>query len=180
MLSELQQRKLQRLFQLLDFNQDGHIDRSDFEMSVGIFAQMRGLASDSPDYQTFYDECLARWEDTRQADMDGDGRVTLAEYLAHQAQILGDEEIFNRSIGKTARAFLTAMDNDGDGMIQLKEFMAGHAAFQVNAATSESIFHMIDTDGDQAVGYDEMVVAVRSYYYSADPADPMNNLMGPY
>ncbi len=149
-------------------------------MSVNIFAQMRGLKPGTSEYQTYYDAYLSRWEDTRQADIDGDGQVTLAEYLAHQEQLLEDEETFNRSIGKAAQAFLTAMDYDGDGKIQLREFLAGHAASQVDAATSESIFHMVDTDGDQAVGYDEMVAAVRSCYSSSDPADPMNYLMGPY
>jgi Ca2+-binding EF-hand superfamily protein len=42
MLSDLQKRKLRRLFQLTDFNGDGHIERADYEQSLNIFAGIQG------------------------------------------------------------------------------------------------------------------------------------------
>lgn len=181
MLSELQQRKLRRLFQLTDFNQDGHIQRDDYEESIKIYGQMRGISSDSEEYQQRLDVYQAEWEDLRQnADADGDGRVSFDEFLAHQERILADEDYFNQTVGKVAHVFLSTMDGDRDGKINLQEFLTGHAGFQVDVATSESIFNLINQDGDDSVTYEEMFEVVRRFYYSTDPDDPANYLMGPY
>jgi juvenile hormone diol kinase len=116
----------------------------------------------------------------KNADTDGDQRVTLEEFLAHQERLMADEAYFNETIGNVAHQFVATMDGDGDGKINLDEFLAGHAAFQIDAATSESIFRMMDQDGDNHVRYEELVGAVRKFYFSTDPNDPANMLMGPY
>ena len=179
-MNDLQERKIRHLFRLSDFNGDGHVDKTDYERTVNIFAQMRGLAPDSAGYHTFYSVYLNQWEDLRaNVDSDNDGRVSYEEFVAHQARILADEEYFNRTIGNTAHGILATMDADRDGKINLDEFQAAHAAWQVDPITSESIFRVIDRNGDNFVTHDEMVEAVRRYYFSADPNDPMNQLMGP-
>ncbi|NET56844.1 MAG: MFS transporter, partial [Symploca sp. SIO2E6] len=81
-MSQRRQRKLQRLFQMLDNNGNGVIEPQDFERTVASLAQMRGWLPESPEYQLMASSWLGFGQRLMElADANGDGKIELHEWL---------------------------------------------------------------------------------------------------
>src|SRR5215469_15498544 len=130
MLSQFQERKLARMFDLYDVNKDGFIEAADYERVGEGFATGTGAAPGTPDYEQLRATYLGFWEHLRQAaDADGDGKVTRAEFLASYETLLAMRE----TIAGVSQAILKMTDRDGDGRISREEFTANMHAYGVEA-----------------------------------------------
>lgn len=185
MLTDLQTRKLTRMFELADTNRDGCLEQGDFEAVAHGFAQARRLASGSAELIALQARYAAMWGALQEADTDQDGRVTLDEFLGWYDKLMSRREVFDQMIRLEAEQGLMQnglmqLDQDGDGRITLAEHRAGMAALGLNEREAEAAFRRLDSDGDGYITREEMLQAVTDFYYSDDPDAAGNWLLGSF
>lgn len=178
MLTELQVKKLTRYFQVYDIDDDGRIERSDFERIVENVTLLHG---DGPEASGLRAAYMARWDQLRaSADMDGDRGIDLDEWLAYW-QIALEEE--GRGIAEaeaiTDRLF-SVFDLDEDDRIGPGEFADFYGIFGLSVELSRDVFDALDTDGDGVLTRDELTSRSRDFYLGDDVEAPGNLLFGPY
>src|SRR5947207_11453294 len=169
MLTEFQQRKLTRMFDLYDANKDGYISAADYERVGEGFATSTGCAPGSADYEKLRATYLGFWEQLRQsADADQDGKVTREEFLASYDALLAMRE----TIAGVSQAILQLTDRDGDGKITPSEFSANLQAYGVDAPAAAEAFRHLDRDGDGFIDNAELVQNVEEFFFGDDPNAP--------
>lgn len=178
-LTELQQRKLNRRFDLLDADGNGYVERADCE------AIARDLcATYDPDMRTaaghkVYSAYLNLWEQVMvPMDTNGDGKISREEFMASAGQRTKTPEEYGRSIRPIIGAVTELCDRDGDGALNAEEFTAWQVACGVSAEHAKLIFSTLDRDGDGTLTVDELVTAFQEFWCSEDPNAPGNNLFG--
>ncbi|MEZ4393748.1 MAG: EF-hand domain-containing protein [Polyangiales bacterium] len=179
-MHDLIRQKITHLFNVLDRNGDGHLDRSDFEQLADAYCRAFDVAPGSEAHHALHAQQLAGWElAVAPLDADGDGRVTLDEYLAGTGHLIAQADVFERFVIETARATLLLSDRDGDGSRDLAELTAQLGVHGASAAEAAESFSRLDRDGDGRVRVDELVDNTREYFGSVDPEARGNWILGP-
>ena len=176
MLTHFQQRKLAKLFDLYDANQDGYIEAADYARVGEGFAACTGCVPGSADHEKLRSTYLGFWEQLRQsADADQDGKVTRDEFLASYERLLAMRD----AIVGVSQAILQLTDRDGDGKITPAEFAANLEAYGLDAPAAAEAFRHLDRDGDGFIAAEELLQDVEEFFYGDDPNAPGNWLLGP-
>ena len=72
------------------------------------------------------------------------------------------------------------VDVDGDGRQSLEEYeLWMHTLINVPKADTRVAFRLIDKDGSGYITTDDMVEAIREYYFNEDPHSIGSLLLGP-
>lgn len=181
MLTELQNRKFTRLFNVYDANRDGYLERSDYErIAVGI-ADFLGLASDSAERQQHTTKYMANWEHIKMmVDQDNDDRVTQAEFMAFIAYLTQNPEIFTVLALATTQDTMNHQDRDQDGRIARAEYLGVTQCYAMPLAEAEEAFQHLDRDNDGFISQEELLKDVEEFFTSNDPDAPGNWLVGRY
>src|SRR5688572_1427512 len=115
-LSDFQQMKMGRMFDVYDLNADGRIEEDDFTRRAHSFAKERGWDEESPGFREQIEFTRADWHNLQQAaDSDGDGSVTRDEFLAFAQHMLSDSAALEQYAYQDADLIFRAMDSDADG-----------------------------------------------------------------
>jgi len=180
MLSDVQLKKLPKMFALNDNNGDGVISQEDFEEAARVLGRFRGLAPGTSDYADMHRTIIARWDEMRaRIDADGDNRITLEEWLAYWDRVLATEGEYER-VGKPFSVVVARMlDTDGDGQISPAEYTHWLSRWGVDEAAALECFAHLDRDGRGHLSEDAFVSLVREFFQSSDPGAPGNWLLGP-
>lgn len=180
MLSDLQLRKLPKMFALNDNNGDGVIAQEDFEEAARVLARFRGLAPGTSEYDDMYRTIMSRWKNLRETcDADGDNRVTLKEWLAYWEKVLATNGEYER-VGKPFSIVVArSLDLDGDGNISPQEYTQWLGRWGVDEKVALDCFARLDLNGDGHLSVDDFVTLVAEYFQSSDPSSPGNWLLGP-
>jgi Ca2+-binding EF-hand superfamily protein len=179
-LTAFQQRKLERMFELLDLNGDGLVDRADFVQRVEAFARLRGWGQGSPELERNLAFALEEWENLREtADTDEDGGVTREEFLRYGDVFLDDRDAVRAYARGDVQLLFDAMDTDGDGRIARDEYRAYLEVHGVDAAGADLFFDHADLDENGRISRREMAHAVEEFLLSQDPDAAGNFLFGP-
>ena len=174
MLSEEQRTSITAVFASLDATHDGLISRDDATMRANqvCAAVAPDEASESHrDIQTAYGRL---WEELmRYADAEGDGTLTLDEFLdAVDRGMLEDPEFVEGCMLVVSHAVFAAADRDGDGSISREEYaLAVTSIDEKNAELADAGFAMMDRDGDGLISRDELLQAIRDAFSSSEPAE---------
>ncbi len=186
-LTDLQKRKLIHMFELLDVDGNGLLEYADFEAVVEGLAEERGLELNSPGYRRLLGRSRRIWKGLFQCDIDGDGHITLPEWLGyHIKAIIEDERAgispagLTTAIDSIARYFFELMDMDGDGRVKKPDYAKFCEAHGIPKQEVAESFRELDRDGNGVLSMDEVLVLVREFYVSDDPTAPGNWFFGDF
>ena len=193
MLSELMTKKLKKHFQFQDANDDGFVEKADWEQCAKNLASLRNWGSDSAEYKTILAQHLDIWTTNWQpADTDGDGKVSLEEYLGLTDQIktgtqpsAEDEENEEEKKSYMDRLYelfgtiFDTIDHNNDGNIDLDNYRNYFKAWGVDESLAEDAFKSIDLNGDGILRRMSFIQFGTNFFLSDEESDFGNLLFGP-
>jgi Ca2+-binding EF-hand superfamily protein len=180
-VSNFLERKLTRRFQTFDFDADGRIERSDFEISATRLADEFGHSADSPARQRLMELSLGLWEHLVSAtDADRDGTIGLDEYKTAFANgLLETEESFEQGYRPFLDAIMAVADTDSGGMLNVDEYVGWTGALmRLPEADARECHRRLDNDGDGLVTAQDILQAIHDYYFDEDPNGVGSWLLG--
>lgn len=178
-LSELQRKKMTRLFEVLDVNHDGFLEEADYTRRAEAFAGIRGWSDDSTQYREHLDFTREDWRSLRRfVDHDGDGWVTLEEFLAFAEMLVSDLQAVEAYAHTDALLLFKAMDADDDGRITAREYGGYLRVYDLDASLADDFFRRVDLDRDGFITGWELEEAMRDFLLSSDPEAAGNYLYG--
>ena len=181
MLTELQKRKLAAYFKRYDVDQNGLIERADFERMADNACEIYGLPRDSTAHQASRASFGQAWESLRRvADKNEDDSISLEEFMDALEVILEDKQHYDQFVLGTVVSQLQHLDRDGDGRLSREEFVALEMVFNGTREAAADVFQRLDRDKDGYVTTQELVQGVKEFFYSDDPHAPGNWLAGPF
>ena len=179
MLTQLQQRKMTRLFSVYDTDQNGYIEQQDYLQIAENFARLRDLRPGSEDYQKLQSKFGFVWEYIQKfGDSSRDNAVSLTEFLDYADSLLQGN--YAAVEGSTGSFLFELIDTDGDGEITLDEFRVFYTAYRIQGALAREIFDKLDLNSDSVISAEEFAQLGYDFHYSDDPDCPANWFFGPY
>lgn len=180
MLSEFQKRKLSLAFYKFDASQDGVVKKGDFELYGQKVAAYLGLDASSDKYNQTVERSKYIWDAYfSAADRNGNGEVTVEEYLKATGLFLSSDGASDQSVAANMKLF-GAIDTDGSGQIQISEFKAFVVPMGVSESAAELAFSKLDRDGSGQITSAEFAKNLADYYISNDPDAVGNWFYGGY
>ncbi|NEO42036.1 MAG: MFS transporter [Moorea sp. SIOASIH] len=159
-MSQRRQRKLKRLFQMLDYDGNGAIEPQDFETTVASLAEIRGWSKQSQEYQLMASSWLGFGQRLLElADANGDGKIELHEWLDYLAK---------RFDHGFADAFLQLMDVNLDGEIAVEELTAFYKTYDLDVSEISNNFKRLDLNQDGSISRTEMAELFDQFLYSEE------------
>lgn len=175
-MSDFILRKNVILFYQHDIDKDGLVERADFVEGAKKAAAVLGLE----DYQSLVAAYEGIWSAYwSHADSNGDGVVSLMEWLSAQQAMAGqDPQALRAAHNQTINVLFRTIDASGDGVITPLEYRAWVSGWLTNSSDADAAFHRIDTDEDGRISVDEMADLLWDYHTSTDPSAPGNWVYG--
>ncbi|NWD68521.1 EF-hand domain-containing protein [Pseudomonas gingeri] len=181
-MSTFLERKLARRFRTYDLDNDGFIQREDFDLGITRLAAAFNHSQQSPALKRLRALSLNLWTHLEElADSDGDGRISEAEYRrAFAAGLLESPETFQQSYRPYLDALMEVIDTDQDGQISRDEYVRWTGAL-MNLAEPDAreAFARLDTDCDGLIGRTQLLDAIQAYYFDDRPRSTGTWLLGP-
>ncbi|GAB3108107.1 hypothetical protein GCM10027160_05700 [Streptomyces calidiresistens] len=170
--------KLEREFDAMDANHDGHLDWTDYQQLADRYIQAYRLDRNdrrARALQTFYQ--IYWLELLRHAGVDSD-RLTKDQFVMANRLAVVDTSRLNVTEGG-GHAIFDVLDVNGDNEIGRDEFVR----FLRDVRMSETpdameMFTRLDTDGDGMISRHEFIRAVREHFLSHDPEAPGSMFFG--
>jgi len=179
-LTSFQKRKLGRMFEVMDVDRDGFVDRADFTHRVGALAALRGWETDSAEYERNLGFSLEEWQNLcESADANQDARVSREEFLRWADIFLIDRDAVRAYARGDVQLIFDSMDVDGDGKLTVDEYSAYLEVCGVERSAADTFFAHADLNEDGHVTRAEMSHAMEEFLLSEDPAAGGNFLFGP-
>ncbi|AHH93428.1 EF-hand domain-containing protein [Kutzneria albida] len=179
MLSELQLKNIQSMFDVLDQDGNGLIEREDLTSVGEGITEVFAHEESSPHHAAVTKAYEAWWEQIRAgADADGDGRITREEFVAAVEKGLLSDPNYLDVIAAAADTVFDAADVNGDGVLNQTEVVALYSGAGVGAAAAIGAFKQIDTNGDGSISREEWQQSVRGAFTSTDPGSTGANMLG--
>jgi Ca2+-binding EF-hand superfamily protein len=178
MATAFQRRKLGKVFDSFDPDQDGVIDELDLTAMAQIWCDTYEVAPNTPAWRKIHGQAHKLWRGI-QTSMDSGGvtRVTKTEWVARMEKPDFPEFVEKEAIPFSMAVF-DAADKDRDGRITAEEMMAAQSKSGMSEQETRGVFKLLDTDNDGYVTADEYVQAAREFYLSDDPNAPGNLIAG--
>jgi len=175
MASELQRRKTAVVFNAMDDDSDGFLDRADFAALTARWTENRGLTTGSPEADRLSAIMMGWWETLLEAsDVDRDDKVTLDEVLLVVERLAADTS----PVVATAAAMFEAIDEDGDGRISAAEYRQLIETWNGTSTDTDEIFHLLDLDGDGHVSRSEFLLLWTEFWAGDSPTAPGTFVFG--
>ncbi|MEC4891470.1 MAG: EF-hand domain-containing protein [Oscillatoria sp. PMC 1051.18] len=178
-LTELQQKKLKKMFDAYDYDSSKALTKSDFDAVIDHLSKQLGYSKGSQDYQKVESQFSGFWSSLhKEADLDEDANVTLEEWLAYFDKQLNDANFKSTGLSSGVDVIFSSLDKDGSGSISVEEYTAMLTAWKVSESEANAIFSKLDINGDGSLSKEEMKELYDQFYYSDDPEAPGNYVHG--
>ncbi|MEQ9621584.1 EF-hand domain-containing protein [Coleofasciculus chthonoplastes] len=184
MLSQLLQKKHTKNFKVYDLDGSGFVELADLERCASNLAQLRNQQSDSSEVLDLQAKYLAIWTNFWQpADINGDGKVSLEEYLKVAENSINNfwkiPRLQNAHTNK-ANMIFDILDANNNGQISQSEYEQFCLAVGLNEKDAETAFIHLDNNADGYISRDEYVQASQDFHVSEDVNASGNWLYGSY
>lgn len=179
-LSDFQTKKFTHLFRLYDADNNGEIDKNDYERRTQYLTEQRGFELDSPDYLQIRQRIMGDWEQlVFYVDADANDVITLAEFLDYSDYVLGSDTMWQENADDTASFIIEVCDVDDDGSITLEEYGVFFKSYDLDDDQIQFAFEKLDADGDGLVTREELKAGLDQFGKSQNPDDAGNYMFGP-
>ncbi|MEV0405359.1 EF-hand domain-containing protein [Actinoallomurus sp. NPDC050550] len=163
-------------FRILDSDGNGYLDETDFDRLATKVLSALGEPSESAKGQAVLDGHHRFWASLcASLDTDGDGRISLTEYLAR----LGDPGDAEQAVTDYATSMAALVDRDDDGYVERDDFLTCMTASGFAEANSAAVFEELDESGDGRIPVDHWAAAIVDWYKSERTDIPGHILVTP-
>lgn len=178
MLSQLQTHKLTHLFNILDFDSNGHIQEEDFEAIGENLAIVRDFEFDSPEFDSLTGLTKGIW--TNLVPFVDGGGVNLSDWLSFLGKILDEEngDVYYRYVTQFVETLFDLFDENNDGVISQTEYIDLFIGLRIEVRFAPKAFRKLDINGDGIISKDELIKSVDEFMKSDDPNSTGNWLFG--
>lgn len=184
MLSQLLQKKHTNNFQIYDIDGSGFVELADLERCAINLAELRNWDADSSEFLELQAKYSAIWTNFWQpADVNGDGKVTLDEYLKVAENSIAnffDSVELQEAHENKANVIFDILDSSNDDQISLTEYKQFCVAIGLTEKDAEIAFANLDQNGDGYISRDEYLQASKEFHTSDDLNASGNWLYGSY
>ncbi|MFE6690445.1 hypothetical protein ACFVFQ_28745 [Streptomyces sp. NPDC057743] len=156
---------LDRLFNVVDADGDGHVGGADYRRIVERYRTAYELAADAPEVEaltSFYKEYWAGLQ--RHAKTDD--RLSRKQHRAAAVATTTDPAL-QEPVAAFGAAVFQVIDADHDGYVGEQELTRYLAMWDL-ARDASRVLDQLDTDGDGRLSKDDLTRAIHAYFYSPD------------
>lgn len=181
MLNNIQEEKLTHYFKLLDYDNNGTVEKEDFTAIAENLCILWGIKEGTEDYEKYVGMFADSWMEFRNSVVHEDpNHATLKEWLefADKYIVNGPDEFFDRYMQRLTREMFDCFDNNGDGFISLDEYIDLFMSYNIQVRYSAKSYIHLDLNSDDLLSRSEMLSAVDEFFRSPDPKAPGNWLFG--
>ena len=181
MLKELPRQKLLHLFDIIDFNHDGLLQKSDLygvADNIDIFVNLLDGEGVHASLRTDAD---MMWEAIRRyfanPSLNSINKDRWLDFM--EAQFFGaDLRGINLNIERVVKRVRAIFDENHDGQLSKREFMVIFVSLRVQVRHANQCFEEIDANGDGFISDAELTKATKQFFRSNVQADCGNGLFG--
>ena len=172
LLQRRRRQKLMHLFNLLDRDRNGTIERQDLQRFGEDLAKLRNWLPDTAQYQELQAACIGLSDLLHTlADRDGNQQIDPVEWLHCWEQ---PQQIDN----KFAHYFLRIIDANKDNQATLDELSTFYQALGISALSIKEAFNTLDLNQDGHLSQSEFEAIFAQFLYSDDVQVPGNWMFG--
>ncbi|MGD1861566.1 MAG: EF-hand domain-containing protein [Leptolyngbyaceae cyanobacterium] len=181
MLTDLQKRKLTKLFSMYDSDYTGVLVKKDFEIMFKKLSTFRNWSKRSPRCILLEDKLMRKWQGLdKKADTHDNDEISIGEWLAYYDEVLADSQTCSEIVAELIELVFDVFDKDEDGKIGQTEWGQLLAAFNESPVYASTIFPTLDADQDGWLTKTEIRDLFNRFCTGDDADDPANQMFGPY
>jgi Ca2+-binding EF-hand superfamily protein len=172
MASEFLTKKFAKIFQRYDADSTNYLESSDFVLLITNYLNSLGIDINSPEGKKAVALQLKVWESIKGFDTDGDGKITLDEYVKGW-ETLHQQGTMEHFFKEYVNLLVDTYDTDVNGQVSREEFSK-----LVYSEVSPEAFQKLDTKGAGYLTKDDLLNHMVVYFSSEDPSQPGNSFFG--
>ncbi|MBX2863386.1 MAG: calcium-binding protein [Leptolyngbyaceae cyanobacterium MAG.088] len=181
MLTELQKRKLLKLFCMYDCDRDGVLVCKDFENIATRLADVKNLGARSPKVVALKERFRQAWKSLlSKANANSDKKITLAEWFTYYDDVLDNKERYIKEVQSLMKLIFEVFDTNGDGHLSPEEWAELFQVYNVHPAYAPLAFEQLDMNGDGFLSKEEILILIDNFFCGDDPDSVANEMFGPY
>ncbi|MEB3210054.1 MAG: EF-hand domain-containing protein [Leptolyngbyaceae bacterium] len=184
MVSDIQKRKLLKLFAMYDGANSGTLNINDFESLAQRLAEVRGWKHGSQEYLSIENKYLFRWNRMK-SEIKGklhhkvvDNKVTVDEWIEFH-EVVSQDKTYREQIKALSEAVFNAVDVDESGFLDKEEWKTVFRVYNIPVVYVDESFAVIDRDGNGKLSKDELTSMLEDFYFNDSPDAPANHMFGP-
>lgn len=179
MLTEVRERKLSYLFDILDANKNHILQPDDFSLVAEKMSTILGYEEHSKERLKLKLKALRLYVQLL-IDMEKEettiSRDEWLELFGSRKKIT--PKVAKRYIFRTASYIFHLFDQNEDHVISRKEYLDMFRIYNIDLSYSEIGFEKLDENKDNKISLEEMVKAFRDFLMSSNPEAPGNWIFG--
>ena len=180
MLTEMQRRKLIKLFSMYDTNNTGWVSRDDFDLLFKKMSSLRNWSVRAPKCLVLQDKLARMWKSlSKQADLSRNKQVSLDEWIAYKETVLSNEQAYADEVQSLTELLFDVFDKNEDGYINEDEWGQVLSVYNISPIYAAEVFPAL-TKEENRITKEELIKLVYDFYHSDDPDNPANTMFGPY
>lgn len=181
MLTDLQKRKLTKLFSMYDSDYTGILVKEDFELMFKKLTTLRNWSQRSSRYLVLQDKLMRKWQRlAKKADTSHNKQVSRAEWLAYYEEVMADSQTCSEEIVGLMDLIFDVFDQDEDGKVSQTEWGQLLSVFNESPVYAPLIFPGLDGDQDGYLTKQEVAKLFEDFCCGSDPDSLANSMFGPY
>ena len=182
MLSEIQQKKINHLFNVLDANKNGTLQLDDFVQVSEDILQQLSIDRHSRSGQLILIRANRLFVqlliDTQQPELS----ISLWDWMKFFDKEIssspGETRALDSYIFRTTFHLFSLFDLNNDNQISVEEYSNMWSIYKIPKESCEESFDLLDKNGDLLISADEMVSGLNDFFNSSDPNAPGNLIFG--